>query len=351
MNLLQYQQISAGRGTPSYPWPPPPRAPLPPFPDQPLPYTTSLWWEPPQKIDIDYWRGNAWCVTVPGLPPVPGGCEAHPDRLLTYLFDRYSRDWQVRCLEEYQRRGYTHFTLSWPDSHFGSGQSLSDFLDMAALVKRYVPFVHVFLTSKVYDPAEMLLPDYQARVGEPLAAMLSSGVVDILSPGWEWNLWQLPGRPCHEIFGWVGDKAAEFGKPNYCHFSTHYTSWQANDESQDRWGFWRDHNPNLKPTYGPMRGLLYQGGAAYSDPEWYWHHYQGRIGDTTNRPETIPTGWGSAFNFVAWEVLASEQFNTSTEHPNETDGDQAGYILQCTPGVVPVMGYGNGGRRRNGAVL
>ena len=74
-----------------------PRSPLPPFdhdttdPDTgaPLPVYTVLREPPPDRPNITWWRGDAWGVTLPGLPVVAGGANgAAQDRVLTYFLDR-----------------------------------------------------------------------------------------------------------------------------------------------------------------------------------------------------------------------------------------------------------------------
>jgi len=58
------------------------------------------------------------------------------------------------------------------------------------------------------------------------------------------------------------------------------------------------------------------------------------------------SGFGHPFDVVAWELIASLQFDN--DHPNEDDGDLRGYEAICTGGPIPVMGFGNGARRPDG---
>lgn len=351
LTLQQYLLSQQGDSAPDRPWPSPPREPLPTFPQQTLPYITTLTQTPPNKPDRDWWRGNAWCRVVPGAPYVEGADKVHPDRVLTYLLDRYDGSWRTKIVDEHVRASYTHFTLSWPDSHRnGNGQSVSDYVSMSQAVQRRGFYMDHFLTSKIYDAGDMSADQFMAHVDPVLTTLLESGAADIITVGWEWNLWNtnIPGEVTHQIFGEVGKRCAPYGVPVYVHFSTHYTSWQSNDGTEDRWQFWRRHNPKnagWANYMGPLRGLKYQ-----SDPSWSFNEMQGRIGDTTNRPQSEEVGWGHEFNFVAWETFAYAQFE-SVSGPNEADGDQAGFITSCTPGVASVAGYGNGGRRPDGSAL
>src|SRR5690242_6949257 len=119
-------------------WPNDPRSPILAFPgltaSQPPPPWASCWSDlayttalPPGLVPttptLRFGRGNVIGVRVPGLPPIPGGCDADPSLLITWFLDRYpSFDDAVRAIRWYAIVcGYTKINLSIPQSKYNFG--------------------------------------------------------------------------------------------------------------------------------------------------------------------------------------------------------------------------------------
>lgn len=315
---------------------PTPRGPLPPF-DQgttdpetgaPLPVHTTLPYAIDPKRSVLYRRENAWGVTVPDLPVVTGGADGPAkDRLLSWFLDRYSVADQERSLDIYARRGYTHFTLSWPDSR-AVGQSISDYVQTAKLVQSYGLWVDHHLFSKDFDEGN---PD-PASVYPVIDALRSAGAIDCATVGWELNAFNTP-EYIQTLIDGVCSRAA--GIPTYLHFLPHYASWQANTEKPA--DFWIRQQ-------GKIQGLKYQ-----CVPDWSVGMMQARINDVLVR--LIQGGvWGlpQTFDVIAWETIATLQFNNQAD---EDRGDLVGYETLCSPGPMALCGFGNGARDPDGKVI
>lgn len=313
-------------------------------------------WVPPE--DRDYMRGNAWAVTIPGLPWVPGAASEHPDRCLTWFLDRWSLDWQDQILRTYCGRQYRHFVLSAPDSLGstdphpggppGAGQTLEQLVETCRRVKRYRAqsspdplYITMFLGSKVFQPADMSTSAWIAYVDPLLDALLP--VVDEVVPGWEWNLFNIPGAVSIEVPKHIGARAHAAGVSCWLHFSIHVTSWFADGDPRGRYGYWADLGEDVD-------GILYQ-----SDPAWTADELQARIVDTLHQFGEQ----GNRHKFRQFETLAIEQFTGNppgSEHPNEDDGDRLDYLAACTTDVVShteakVWGAGNGIRKPDGTPI
>jgi hypothetical protein len=271
-------------------------------------------------------------VTIPGLPFVPGGSSVHPERALTWFLDRWSPQWQQTILETHRRRGYTHFVLSWPDSRDGNGQSVAQFVATATKVKEMGFYVVVFLGSKVYDPRDASAAEWAPRIDPVLAALIAARAIDVAVVGWELDLWNVPGDRLQGIIDHVASITVPAGIRTYVHFSPHRISWQRDGETTLDW--WNRQR-------GKLTGVLYQG-----DTSWTVGMFQARLNDVQVRFAQLgDSGFGHPFDVVAFETVASLQFDGPTD---EDRGDLTGYELLCTPGPVPIMGFGNGARLPDG---
>lgn len=341
------------------------RPPLPPWP--PGDYVRELPWVPPEGRD--YYRGDAWSVTIPGMPWVPGASSEYPERVLSWFLDRYTPDWQHKYLNVYAGYQYTHFALSAADSLSpttaggppvgppGAGQSLQQFVATCKLVKSYGLYAHVLLGSKVFWPHDMIPDAYCGWAFPIMDALMDADCVDEFVPGWEWNLWNVPGPSSVEIFRRIGERAHSGGRSCWSHYGPHTTSWFADGDPRGRFGFYDD----LGDT---MDGINYQAGAYGSDdlsvpPElrgqpWTPADLQARIvdslwefGDREKHGKFVP-------KFRLWEDVAIFQFDHP--HPTEDEANQRGFIGCCTVdnvkhGPAKVWGFGNGGRRPDGSRL
>jgi hypothetical protein len=331
---------------------PQPRAPLPPFDEGTWesvdggapafhPVYTELPAPPAPFGDARWWRGDAWGVTVPGLPYVAGGAQgAAQSRVLTYFLDRYGREWEDRILDAHLVRGYTHFSLS-PQDSFAHGLSLADYVAMATRVRRAGFHVHHLLRSKYYTA-----PTFDPADARPtIEALLEADALQILTPGWECNFWSptMVRQMIDHDAAVVGTRCLVM-----LHFYAHYISWQENHETPT--DFW-------KANVGKVDGVLYQ-----CDPVWSAGMASARINDALVRlsPGGLwglgDSGRGHPIDVVGWELIATLQFNNGHTTPDgrladEDMGNLRGYELLCTPGPMSVYGFGNGARMPDGSVL
>ncbi len=303
-----------------------------PFPPAPAgTYDHVLPWTPPQSRD--FLRGDWWAVPCPGLPAVPGGqsggSSEFPERVLTGLDYKYSRtDWWPQMVDRHLERGYTHW-MRWASNALWDEPQ----------------YVVVSLASKVYDPRDMTLQQYQDRIGPLLSALLAARVVDEVIPAFEMDSFNVPGETTVSIIKWVGQTAHPHGVSNWCHFYPHVTAWFADGDPRGRFGFWEDLGTDCD-------GIDYQADSSWDVPE-----LQSRIVDSL---------WtfgehGNLHKFRWCEDQAIRQFSghpwgSGSEHPNELDGSQRGFYACCTVDNVKhtdakVWGYANGGMNDDGGWL
>jgi hypothetical protein len=308
---------------------PTPRGPLPPFP--PGSYDRTLPWTLPTGPAV--LRADAWGVTLPGAPWVLGGSSEHPERILSWFLDRFPEEWQAKILWQHGLNGYTHFILSAPDSIQGNEQSLDQFVALCRSVKAVLPYVTVFLGSKLYQPRDQTAAQWIAYVDPIMDALIAAQAVDEFVPAWEWNLFNVPGQTTLDVFRHVGQKAHAAQTSCWLHFSPEVTSWFVNGDPRGRYGFWADLGADVD-------GLLYQ-----THPEWSIGETQARLVDTLT--QFGQQGLGHKLRF--YEDQAELMF--SHDRPNEDDANLRGYLACCTNGVSRVYGYGNGARCPNGDPL
>jgi hypothetical protein len=325
-----------------------PRAALPPFdpdttdPDTgaPLPVWTTLREDPPAGADVTWWRGDAWGITLPGLPYVNGGASGPAqNRVLTYFLGRYPAEWQAEILAQHQRNGYTHISLS-PQDECAEGMTEDGYLALARRCKDAGLYVHHLMRSKLYTGNP---PDLGAADGL-INRLLAAGLMDVETPAWECNYWSPD-----VVRAMIDHDAALIGMRCriMLHFYPHYISWQPNDETPT--DFWR-------ANYGKVDGVLYQ-----DDPNWTAGMMNARANDCLDRlaPGGLwglsDSGRGHPIDFTVWETIATKQFNN---HPDgdgrladEDQGNLKGYENLCSPGRMIVKGFGNGGRRPDGTPL
>jgi hypothetical protein len=319
-------------------WPPEARAPLPPLDHSGNPVTTlptNL--NRPDHPDRLFWRGNAWSVTIPGLPFVPGGSSEQPERCLTWFYDRWDASWRAKIREAYAARGYTHFVLSWPDSR-SQGVTVDQFVALALELTDAGFFVHVMLGSKDYDPHDQTWTQLEPLMAPVLRALIAAKAVSSVAL-WETDLWNIPGAPLQTILDGIANIAVPADVHQWVHFSTERTSWFVDGGNRRSW--WQRQNLTLV-------GILYQ-----DDVNWDMGTRQARLADTQNQfGEPNQQCWLTAdgkFRLVAWEMDAAAQF--SNPQPDENQSDMRGYLAVCSPGAVAVAGYGNGARMIDGSVL
>lgn len=357
------------------------RSPLPPFdadtvdPETgaPLPVYTVLRESPPAKADVSWWRGDAWGITIPGLPIVPGGAGGEAQsRVLTYFLDRYDRHsgggqtWEKTILDQHRANGYSHISLS-PQDSFADGMSEDDYVRMAVRCRQAGLDVHHLMRSKYYtavsgsqqsmDPTlnrlreRRRIPPTQFSASPDLSApaalinrLLAEGAMQIESPAWEMNYWSP-----EIVRAMIDHDASVIG--TRCrimlHFYPHYISWQSNSETPT--DFWR-------ANYGLVDGVLYQ-----CDPAWSAGMMAARTQDCLDRlaPGGLwglsDSGRGHPIDLTVWETIATCQYGNGHDGDgrlaNEDVGNVKGYENTCAPGLMCVKGFGNGARLLDGAPL
>lgn len=310
--------------------PPKPRDPLPPFP--PGNYQNTLPWTPP--ANRDFLRADAWGVTIPGLPFVPGGSSRHPERCLSWFLDRWDAGWQSQILKAHVERGYTHFYLSWPDSR-AVGTSLDGFVSLCNQVKTAGLFPHVKLASKDFDQRDQSAAQWAASLDPVMDAL--AGIAAEYGV-WEWNFFNIPGQTTIDTFKYIGQKAHSQGATFWMHFSTEVTSWFANGDPRGRFGFYDDIGTDVD-------GLDYQ-----TSPTWDIPMLQARIVDSLSQFGRQ----GNRHKFRLFEDSASLMFDN--DQPDEDHANLRCYLGCCTTDNVTgtdakVWGFGNGGRKPDGSVL
>ena len=305
-----------------------PRGSLPPMPlgtfDRVLP------WEPPASRD--FLRADCWGVPVDGLPFVNRGSSEHPERFLTYFDYKYSRANLQAGLDLHAERGYTHWIRSWPDARDDGGCSISQFVDDCLFIKRTIPYVHVKLASKDFDPRDQTKRQWLDRVLPVMGALMAAHAVDEFGV-WEWDAFNVPGLPTIQTFKEFGSLAHDSGCSFWAHFYPEHTSWFADGDNRGRYGFWADLGADVD-------GLDFQ-----TQPTWTIQETQARLVDTLTQFGSQPYGHKLRF----FEDQAALQF--THDHPDEDDANLRGYLACCTVGKSFVFGYGNGARRLDGRPL
>jgi hypothetical protein len=306
----------------------------------PLPVYTTLREPPPVTADVRWWRGNAWGLTFPDLPAVPGGASGPAQqRVLTYFLDRYGRDWEPRILERHRADRYTHISLS-PQDSFAAGMSEDDYVAMSVRCRQAGLFVHHLMRSKYYTPPapDLSAPDHL------IERLLAEGAMQVHTPAWECNHWSPT-----IVRQMIDHDAALIG--TRCniqlHFFPHYISWQENHETPTH--FWQEN-------YGKVDGVLYQ-----ADPGWTAGMMCARTTDCLDRlaPGGLwglrDSGRGHPIDLTVWETIATQQFGNGYDGDGrlatEDTGDLKGYECLCSPGLMTVAGFGNGGRMPDGTPL
>ncbi len=339
---------------------PQPQAPLPPFPPPDPPdcpdckIHTVLTQPVPKGYDPRWLRMNAWAVTVPGLPWVPGGSSEHPERCLTGFFNRWSADWQQKILVAHAERNLSHFQLWTGDALSGTygaqPQSLADYAAQTRRIKDMGFYVDHALMSKITDPHDGTWEthrDHVLAIRDALVAANAIDATDGVDVGWELDLWNIPGEPLQTIIDGVCEAFAAIGCRVYVHFSPWKQSWQTDGTSWEDW--WRIQF--AKPH--PITGIKWQ-----ADPNASIPLMQSRFNSMQRLFAALGPvpGRGHYFDPVPFELVAENQFTGDAW--TEAMGAMFGWCLICTTfsetdpvGPVRPMGGGQGARYPDGMWL
>lgn len=315
------------------------QAPLPPLDTTGNPNTTipANQWPIPQPLTGPLWLENAWSMTIPGLPWLPGlTSSVHPERCLTWFLGHpLWASWVDAILTAACQKGYNTFTLSWPDCR--PFQSLQQFVATAVYVKSWGFRVHIKWWSKDYDPLNATWDQFGPIITPVLEALMAARAMDFCSP-WEWNAGNVPGDQGNAILQGVSNLVMPAGVKPCVHFSPEVTSWQTDGTSRFDW--WAIMAPSLPG------GLLYQ---AQPPSIWNMGTRQARFLDTTGSTQFQGPGGAFPVPFIAWEGDGVEQFDG--DQPDELTSAMHGLLDLMTPGVVPVAGCGDGVWLQDGTPL
>src|SRR5215467_5651987 len=334
--VLDFTYPSQNSGPKPSPWP------------EPVNYMTALPFTPPTKPDRRFVRMDAWCVSVPGLPFVKGVASEHPDRLMTYVIQRYDKSWRQKCYDAHKAHKYTHWFLSLADMIVEDGMSVDQIVALAKEIRAQGFWISMWLGSKNYlqfIPQDQRAPVWKEKLTPYIIPMMEADCLHHAIVGGEFNLWNL-GEPneasAHDIAKTVVEMCKPYGTDVYFHFGTECTFWAGvPGVYPDRFAWWR-----AMCDLG-VRGIYYQG-----DPSWKLNEFQGRIADTLGRVD-------ERCDFISHEIMAIYQFTgqpTGADWPNEADGRMMGLGCLCTgpSSQVPNVqqwGYGNGAAYMNGEAV
>jgi len=294
----------------------------------PTQYDQVLPWTPP--LARDYLRASHWSRVVPGLPfkpgnvPWSGGSSEFPERLvqgLDYGYDR--KTWWPKMIDAVLRTGDTHWLRWWGNARVDGGNSEEQFVDDCLLLKSHGLYVKVWLGAKDADPKDASANDNINRHKSLVEKMQKANCCDEYTPGGEWNLWNVPGRPTIDFFKWVGQRAHEVGATCWAHFGSEVTSWFADGDARGRYGFWDDLGSDVD-------GLDYQGmltvftGPPQPPHQWDIGELQARMVDTLRQFREQ----GNRHKLRAMEYSALLSF-TNLE-PTDDQHDALGYLAACT---------------------
>jgi len=358
------------------PTPPAARGPLPPF-ATPINYRTTMPWEPP-TADRNFMRGDAWGVEMPGAPQIPGTGRKY-ERIFSWFSDRYSPAFQDEYWAKQASFQYTHGKLSLadslgkidngPNSPPGAGRTIDQFIETCHLVKKYLPWCQVILGSKYFLDFEgriancahnMTGQQWADWAGPLLEQLIAAKAIDECIAGWEWNLWNTPGKDSIDAYKFIGTTCHAAGISSWQHMAPHYTSWQANDDDRGRFGWFDD-------LAGYLDGINYQ----TAGPSWSPQMMQARFVDTLwlfgERGNDFLFRMDEDYAFFLWDA---DEWTGQVDDAVDANGtpilttlpttpeyaNQRSYIGCCTVddvkhGSALVWGYMNGARRPDGSRL
>jgi hypothetical protein len=353
MNALDFQYVLAA-GDVRQPTKLVKRAPLPPIPGGAFSegdFSRDLWFEPPKKPDLFWWRGNFCGLHMPNAPWVPG-CEAKNQAcVMACLLDRYPRTFQDEYLDTYASYGYTHLQRSVGHA-VGAGVSVRDYLDLSRRARDRGLFLdHWFVAGPDCwgnDCKYRDLDFWAPRLDPWIDALISAQVVDAVCVGWQLDGMFKAGDQCKAAIFHVADQFVPHKIPVATHWMNDAGGWWEDDGKQDRFSWWREMRGHLSGVHLQLSTPA-AGGTMANYQEAIRLVVDPFAGDT-GRGVTGRSGlFGDRPYFCTmFEISGQDQFDGVT---TEDLGDLVGYLTMCTRSKMPVSGYGNGARRPDGSPL
>lgn len=274
------------------------------------------------------WAGNM-CGIRADVEAVPGG-SSDRQLVLSWFYDRYTKNSQQTIRETWKAKGITHILLSWPDSQ-AFGRTPNQFLATCKELISYGFYPCPMLCAKPSNSSETrTLQETIQNINLVLPLLL--GVCPLFGVGWELSLWMNPIE-VQELIDYLYPKILPTGAFLYPHFQQGYFAFQIDGGTTA--DFWWSN-------VGKLTGVLHQ-----RDLSWDKPMYQSRIVDCLQRFNgefTFPPNSGidgQPFNFVALEITAQPQFDGNM---SEEEGNSWGRTALDVPpiGQASVMGSGNG---------
>jgi hypothetical protein len=282
-----------------------------------------------------YLRANFFSVSVPGLSFVPGGSSERHDLFMTWFLHRYNPVEQLLACQTYAERGYVDFLLMIADMQ-RDGLSTAAIVELALFVQSFGLRVVASLGSKDISPKDDRVDGWPMQQALPvLEALIAARAVDKAIVGFEFSLWNDP-RNTQSIIDLFASVCTPADVWLYMHFASDGDWWSTDANRRD---FWRKQA-------GKLRGVMKQ-----HDP---WNESVALMQARIHEEQVIFAEIGAVdangpFDVIACEYAAMRQF--PTYQWSEDRGDMVGYELLCTPGDLPIMGFGGGARYPDGRVL
>lgn len=264
----------------------------------------------PFKAAPRFWKGNFCGVRIPGAPSVDGGSN-DPSLILSWFYDRYSKEWRDIIRANWKAKGHIHIVTSWPDSR-SFGWSPEEFINFQLELMNDGFFPCVFLSSKDLDPhdpveimqgLEVILPKLK-RIGIPMICI-----------GWELSLWLQPVE-VQMLIDAISPIFTSIGTRVYVHFQAGYFAFEKDAPGATTADFW-----NIQT--GKLTGCLYQ-----RVLEWDKVEFKDRIVDCLQRFSggynfVDDSGFGHPFDLVAMEITAMNAFNDNMGEIEQNSWGQA----------------------------
>lgn len=283
-----------------------------------------------------FMNANFYGVPVPGLPFVPGASSENPEWCLTPFLFKYPVEFWQSIFDEHLKRGHNRFPLWWPSARDEGGMSEDDFAKMCKKVQQAGIPTQIGLNSSNFDPQDMTLDEWKARLQPLYDALGAINAADEYRV-WEWDEHNNPVLSA-DILKWMGQQAHAQQSPllgTRCGFFYHGSPGNVwwGDTNRDDW--WRELGEDVD-------GVDYQ-----CDPTWDIGEMQSRAVDTLSHFDAA----GNVHLFRAAETTAMREFYNRPPITEE-ESCAIGFMLLCTVcGNAKIMGVGDGGRGMDGRPL
>jgi len=286
-----------------------------------------------------WWRGDFGGMTLDRTPPlVQGGNTTPQNMVMTFFIDRYDREWQDEIIFAHCEKSYSHFHASPPEDRTSLSNCNSQ-VQLFQYIQSYGNYVSYWGIGSVDQIAQH---GWQAVSGLYLPflnALQAAGSKTcentILIVGEELNSCTTPDSLL-DIVTNLSPICQSIGIDMWLHFTSNYPAWPRAGQTQQ--GFW-------EAMIGlGVKGLCWQSNA---------YDLAGTMGGHMwdSRKVIPPPG-----RFVAFETRAYAQLVDPTLKYTEEVGCLTGLEMIYCPiaagsNILPVAGFGNGGRYLDGSPI